>query len=256
MSLKDLQKPITYQWRVQSFSKYKPSATCVAYIDARDVMDVLDEVCGPDQWQDDYKQVDGKLLAGIGIRCQVSDKGWEWVWKWDTGSESNIEKEKGEISDSFKRAAVKWGVGRFLYSLPVKTVAANEVKKDGNFPYVVDANGNRVWDLTAHLNGTQPTTQPITQPSTPKPTVQTAPTQSVQTVKQPSSIPNCPQCGGPMWDNRTNKKNPKAPDFKCQEKVKPCKDASGKWAFGMWEEKEEPSIQQDEEINIEDIPFN
>lgn len=136
-----------YQWRVQSFSKNKPAASCVAYIDSRDVQAKLDEVCGPEGWQSDYKEVKGNLFAGIGIKI-----GDEWVWKWDCGSESNIEKEKGEASDSFKRAAVKWGVGRFLYDLEVKYVTANEVKTQSNFPYVVDASGKRVFDLTKFIN--------------------------------------------------------------------------------------------------------
>ena len=46
MNLKDLKKQIPYQWRVQSFSKNKAQAQCVAYIDARDVMNLLDEVVG------------------------------------------------------------------------------------------------------------------------------------------------------------------------------------------------------------------
>lgn len=146
MQLKELKKEIPYKWRVQSFSKNKPQAQCVAYVDARDVMELLDEVCGPENWQDDYKEADGKLFAGIGIKV-----GDEWVWKWDTGSESNIEKDKGQVSDSFKRAAVKWGVGRFLYKLAIQYVDANEVKTQNNFPYVVD-NGKRVWDVTQLIN--------------------------------------------------------------------------------------------------------
>ena len=152
--LNKLKGYIPYKWRVQSFSKNKPTASCVAYIDARDVMDMLDETVGASNWADDYKSLDGQTFAGIGINiAEVSGlMGSEWVWKWDTGSESNIEKEKGQASDSFKRAAVKWGVGRFLYSFDVKYVDANEVKKDGNYPYVVDSQGKRVWDLTKHIN--------------------------------------------------------------------------------------------------------
>lgn len=147
MNLKDLYKEMPYQWRVQSFSKNYPSAQCVAYIDSRDVQKVLDEVIGQENWQDDYKEVDGKIYAGIGIL--IGDR---WVWKWDCGTESNIEKEKGQASDAFKRAAVKWGIGRFLYDLPIKIVKTNEPKTQNNFPYVVDEQGKRVYDLTQHIN--------------------------------------------------------------------------------------------------------
>lgn len=147
MNLKDLKKEIPYQWRVQSFSKFDTSASCVAYIDARDVMNLLDEVCGAENWQSDFKDIGGQTFAGIGIKV-----GEEWAWKWDTGSESNIEKEKGQASDSLKRAAVQWGIGRFLYELDIKKVKTNEKKGDKNYPYVVDESGKRVWDLTKHIN--------------------------------------------------------------------------------------------------------
>ena len=147
MDLKQLKKTIPHKWRVQSFSKNKPSCQCVAYVDARDVMDLLDEVCGAENWQDDYKLIGSQLFAGIGIK-----DGNDWIWKWDTGSESNIEKEKGQVSDSFKRAAVKWGVGRFLYSMEIRYLKANAVKTSSNYPYPVDASGQRIWDITKELN--------------------------------------------------------------------------------------------------------
>lgn len=84
----------------------------LAYIDARQVMDRLDEVVTPEAWQSDFKEIKGNVYAGIGIKVDG-----EWIWKWDVGTESNQEEEKGEASDSFKRAAVKWGIGRFLYSI-------------------------------------------------------------------------------------------------------------------------------------------
>lgn len=147
MELKNLQKIIPAQWRVQSYSKNKAQGQCVAYIDARDVMKILDEVVGAENWQDDYKIVGNMLIAGIGIKT-----GEQWVWKWDTGSESNMEAEKGHMSDAFKRAAVKWGVGRFLYDLPIQYVTANEAKTSNNFPYPVDENGKRIYDLTTYIN--------------------------------------------------------------------------------------------------------
>lgn len=151
MDLSQLKKEIPYQWRVQSFSKFKPQASCVAYIDARDVMNLLDEVCGPENWQSDYKQVNGNVYAGIGI--WINER---WVWKWDAGTETKVEKEKGEASDSFKRAAVKWGIGRFLYDLDIQYIPANEKKTQQNFPYPVDEKGNRVWDITKYINDRLP----------------------------------------------------------------------------------------------------
>lgn len=107
--LKELKKEIPYRWR------QGPGGKQLAYIDARDVMDLLDDTLGSENWQDAYKEVSGNVYAGIGILVNS-----QWVWKWDCGAESNIEAEKGQASDAFKRAAVKWGVGRFLYSLDSK----------------------------------------------------------------------------------------------------------------------------------------
>ncbi|WGQ15616.1 Rad52/Rad22 family DNA repair protein [Sphingobacterium faecium] len=109
---KKLLEPIYYKFRVQSCKFGK--ATIISYIDARQLQDRLDEVVGFQNWQVDYREIKGNLFAGIGLKLDN-----EWVWKYDCGTESSVEKEKGEASDSFKRAGVMWGVGRFLYSLPL-----------------------------------------------------------------------------------------------------------------------------------------
>lgn len=152
MDTKDLAKPITPRWRVQSFNKYKPQATCVGYIDARDVMNLLDEVVGPNNWQDKYEFVGTKLIAGIGIRVKTSDNEFIWVWKFDTGTSGSIENEKSIFSDAFKRAAVKWGIGRFLYDLPLQYVKADKKKAENVWPNPVDEFGKEIWDLTTYIN--------------------------------------------------------------------------------------------------------
>ena len=76
-------------------------------------MDRLDEVIGAENWQTRYKDVKGNLFCGIGIK--IND---EWVYKYDAGAETLTEKRKKlEASDSFKRAGVQWGIGRFLYDI-------------------------------------------------------------------------------------------------------------------------------------------
>jgi len=99
-------------WRAQSLSPDKKSALALAYIDARDVMDRLDEICGPENWQDRYEFHGPRTVCYLSIR--VND---EWVTKADGAGDSDVEAEKGAISDALKRAAVKWGIGRYLYSL-------------------------------------------------------------------------------------------------------------------------------------------
>jgi len=99
-------------WRAQSITKDGNKAMALAYIDARDVMKRLDECCGLAGWQCRYPHANGKTICEIGIKC-----GNDWVWKADGSGDTDIEAEKGAISDAFKRAAVKWGIGRYLYDM-------------------------------------------------------------------------------------------------------------------------------------------
>lgn len=88
-------------------------ATLLLYKDARVDMNILDETVGSENWQRRHYEVSGNTYCSVGIKI-----GGEWIWKDDCGSESRIEKEKGESSDSFKRACVNWGIGRELYTSP------------------------------------------------------------------------------------------------------------------------------------------
>lgn len=83
------------------------------YKDARVDMRLLDEVVGPMNWQRRHEFKDGRLYCSVGLR---GDDGW--VWKEDVGVPSNMESDKGQASDSFKRACFNWGIGRELYTAP------------------------------------------------------------------------------------------------------------------------------------------
>lgn len=109
------------------------------YKDARCDMNILDETLGAENWQRDHKEIKGNLYCGVGInvcyeKTRTNDMiqyGDRWVWKWDCGTESNTEKEKGEASDSFKRACVNWGIGRELYTSPNIAISC-EMEQVGN----------------------------------------------------------------------------------------------------------------------------
>ena len=178
MELKDIKKQIPYRWKVQSFNKDQTKGSCVAYIDARDVMDLLDDVVGPSHWQDKYEFVGDKLIAGIGI---LTSEGW--IWKYDTGTESATEGEKGIFSDAFKRAAVKWGIGRFLYDLDIKWIDIQNKKP-------VDKNGNIIWDLTKHFSV----------PSTSDTPTQTKIVTPVAPPEVHRDKTTCPECGAPTTE--------------------------------------------------------
>ena len=161
---KNLSKEIPHKWRVQSFSKNKPSATVVAYIDARDASDLLNEYATYG-WSDEYYEVSGNTYCKVGI---VMPDGTT-QWRSDCGVESNQDAEKGQASDAFKRACVKWGVGRFLYSLGIEYVNANETKTANNWPYPIDEQGKRIWDLTEYINNKKNGSIQVAKPSAPAP---------------------------------------------------------------------------------------
>ena len=115
-TIADLKKPFhpsLVHWRVGSTNKAKTKCIPLAYIDARDVMRRLDGMIGPENWQDEYTEtLKGRIICRLGIR--VND---EWIWKSDGAGETGFEGDKGAISDAFKRAAVKWGIGQYLYAI-------------------------------------------------------------------------------------------------------------------------------------------
>lgn len=115
-------------WRSQSLTKDGTKALALAYIDARDVMDRLDDVCGPENWQDRYEFHGPRTVCYLSIRI-----GGEWITKADGAGDSDVEAEKGAISDALKRAAVKWGVGRYLYALSSPWVPCRSYQKGDKF---------------------------------------------------------------------------------------------------------------------------
>jgi hypothetical protein len=104
--------------------KFKPGvvsgnrALALPYVDARAIQDRLDEVLGVDGWQDEYQPLpDGSVICKL--RCRI---GGDWLVKSDVGSPSEQpdggDRLKAAFSDALKRAAVKFGIGRYLYRLP------------------------------------------------------------------------------------------------------------------------------------------
>jgi Rad52/22 family double-strand break repair protein len=104
-------------------------AMAIAYIDARAIQDRLDDVLGVEGWQDEYTPLDdGSVICKL--RLKIGD---EWITKMDVGSESEQpdggDRKKAAFSDALKRAAVKFGVGRYLYRLPQTWVDYDPQKK-------------------------------------------------------------------------------------------------------------------------------
>lgn len=125
MNFRDLTKD-DIEVRVQSVKKN--GLVLLLYKNARVDMNILDETVGAENWQREHYEVKGNMFCRVGINiaptidmsgsegvAYISDR---WVWKSDCGTESNTEAQKGEASDSFKRACFNWGIGRELYTSP------------------------------------------------------------------------------------------------------------------------------------------
>lgn len=93
------------------------------YKTARTDAKYLDLIVGAYNWQDKYYVLNDTLYCSIGIYCEERK---EWVWKDDCGSETQVEKEKGQSSDAYKRAGFRWGIGRELYTAPFIWVSESE----------------------------------------------------------------------------------------------------------------------------------
>jgi hypothetical protein len=112
-------------WRIGRKTKDGKKAALLAYIDARDVMEVLDRAVGFENWQVRYSLADnGLLICEVGLRVNG-----EWLWRANGAGDTQVEAEKGKCSDAFKRAAVVWGIGRYLYGLPTPYVEIDQYGK-------------------------------------------------------------------------------------------------------------------------------
>ena len=114
------------------------------YKDARCDMAILDETVGAENWEREHYECKGNLFCKVGINTNYSNEGSlsNWVFKSDCGTESNTEKEKGEASDSFKRACVNWGIGRELYTSPFIWINPKDGEGKPNF----NLNNNKCYD--------------------------------------------------------------------------------------------------------------
>lgn len=103
--------------RIQSLNEKNGNvgAVVLLYKDARVDMRLLDEVVGAMNWKREHTIIGDRLYCTVSI---YNEHIYDWVGKSDVGTESNTEREKGQASDSFKRACFNWGIGRELYSAP------------------------------------------------------------------------------------------------------------------------------------------
>ena len=108
--------------RISEIDKQGRFLRLLLYKTARTDAAMLDETYGPMNWCNDYREINGKMYCGIAVRSESG----EWVWKWNVGTESNMEAEKGQASDAMKRAGFVWGIGTVLYSAPEIKISAEK----------------------------------------------------------------------------------------------------------------------------------
>lgn len=180
--------------RVAQCGKGKNGAWCsiLLYKDARVDMRILDEVYGALNWQREHNLIGDRLYCTIKIYDPL--KG-EWIAKQDVGTESYTEKEKGQASDSFKRAGFNVGIGRELYTAPKIFINLNQgeysEKGDKIYPsisldvkdidydesgninllVIADSKGNDRFVFGSKKKQITPTSQPTTQPAKTKQTM-------------------------------------------------------------------------------------
>lgn len=114
--------PEDLEWRLQRtfVSGGNTMGVAVPYVTNRAIQSRLDEVVGLNNWHNEYKPWHGtgkkdSQICGISIYFE----GRSWITKWDGAEDTDIEPIKGGLSDSMKRAAVQWGIGRVLYNMDV-----------------------------------------------------------------------------------------------------------------------------------------
>lgn len=166
LALQEPFAPGELSWRLMRAGKNDRGvwAICVPYVDSRVIMKRLDDVCGPGGWQSEARTTEAHVAVGIGIL--VGDM---WVWRWDGSGRiepnpklSAADAGKGDFSNAFKRAAVQFGISRYLHDVP--ELFATVSQSDGRFRGTYKADGGKkvsfTWDPPALPRSALPTTEP------------------------------------------------------------------------------------------------
>lgn len=125
--LEDLREPFRFselEFRQQGKPSARGSVRVLTYVTRTAIIERLDSVLGAIHWQNEYRRLgEGSTICRLGIRCYWdagNGKSEErWTWKEDGADETDIESAKGGISNSLKRAASAWGIGLYLYRMPM-----------------------------------------------------------------------------------------------------------------------------------------
>ena len=222
------------EWRVGPTNADKTKGIALAYITARAVMNRLDAVFGVGGWQDDYQFIpgDGSKNAWV-CRLTVLIDG-VWITKADAADESDMESTKGGVSDALKRAAVKFGIGRYLYNLPNVWVP---IEVRGKTAYLKGRPKLPAWALPA-MNDDEPAPEPVEGDATEP---ESGPTRNeAELISEPETVvEDKPEAtkGGKKWSRPFTPESLKeALWVKAQKISNPANEAQTKLFTALWME--------------------
>ena len=162
------------EWKPIVVSRKTNKGLAAAYVNNRAIMDRLDDVCGPENWKNEFMPgPNGGVVCGISIRVERGESGTsggfaEWITKWDGAENTDIEAVKGGLSSSMRRAAVQWGIGRYLYKLPSQWVAVDDNGRFKQPPRVPAAFRPKPPETSASGDGATTSQAPVPAPATPQ----------------------------------------------------------------------------------------
>lgn len=234
--------PEDLEWRLQQAFEEKMRGIAVPYVTNRAIQNRLDEAVGPENWYNDYKPWHGAgkkeaQLCGIAIYFE----GRGFITKWDGAEDSDIEPVKGGLSDSMKRAAVQWGIGRVLYNMD--TVWVN-IEKRGKIHVIKESERPKLdneylkmlqrlgltpappFGTQAQLTPTSPRESPQTG-HTPAPAQQPRETQRQQETVSPQESGNVVDLPQPAYEYIVESSNVQK-GMSSQSTAVVLKDAEGK----------------------------
>ena len=192
------------EWKPIVVSRKNNKGLAAAYVNNRAIMDRLDDVCGPENWKNEFMPgPNGGVICGISVRVERGEGGTsggfaEWITKWDGAENTDIEAVKGGLSSSMRRAAVQWGIGRYLYKLPSQWVAVDDNGRFKQTPRVPPAFRPKPSESASSGDGAATSEAPVPASEAPRPDVP---------AEEPAQAPSPP----PAQRGRlTPKRQPKA----------------------------------------------
>ena len=178
------------EWKPIAVSKKTGKALAAAYITNRAVQQRFDDIVGPENWHNEFRPgPQGGVVCGISVRVERASGDADWVTKWDGAGNTDIEAVKGGLSDSMRRAAVQWGVGRYLYAFPQQWVPVDDYGKFSQPPripreYLPSASPS----LRAERPGERPSERPA-EAAPERPRERTAERPTERTAERPAERP-------------------------------------------------------------------